>query len=186
MLAPRQAVGDRGRARLVRRAPAIALAWLAAALAGCAPKFHTIEPFRSDPVAARAIEARAREVCAEGPDGPRALPEKTFITDGCSLWMDDGWGNPCCVLHDVLYWCGGRAAERADADRELSRCVERHSSGFVGWLMWLGVRAGGHPIFPTWYRWGYGRNYLPWYGDHPAPATGASGDAACAPEAGGP
>jgi hypothetical protein len=25
--------------------------------------------------------------------------------------------------------------------------------------MYLGVRSGGHPVFPTWYRWGYGWTY---------------------------
>jgi hypothetical protein len=25
--------------------------------------------------------------------------------------------------------------------------------------MYLGVRVGGHPAFPTWYRWGYGWPY---------------------------
>jgi hypothetical protein len=25
--------------------------------------------------------------------------------------------------------------------------------------MFDGVRAGGHPAFPTWYRWGYGWRY---------------------------
>jgi hypothetical protein len=34
--------------------------------------------------------------------------------------------------------------------------------------MWLGVRVGGHPIFPTYFRWGYGRPYSPWYDDYPS------------------
>ena len=25
--------------------------------------------------------------------------------------------------------------------------------------MYLGVRAGGHPVFPAWYRWAYGWPY---------------------------
>jgi len=25
--------------------------------------------------------------------------------------------------------------------------------------MYIGVRLGGHPIFPTWYRWAYGWSY---------------------------
>lgn len=152
-----------------------------AALCACAPTLHTLEPYRSDPDAARALEAHARESCASGPDGPRALPAKPFVTDGCSLWIDDGWGEPCCVEHDVRYWCGGRAPARAEADAALRRCVEERSSAGLAWLMWLGVRMGGHPIFPTWYRWGYGREYLPWYGEYPACTEESTDAAQCGP-----
>ena len=69
--------------------------------------------------------------------------------------------------HDERYWCGGRASERAEADAALRRCVDERASAFTAWLMWLGVRAGGHPLFPTWYRWGFGRDYWPWYGAYP-------------------
>ncbi len=60
---------------------------------------------------------------------------------------------------------------RAATDVELRRCVDERASAFVAWLMWIGVRAGGHPLFPTWYRWGYGRDYRPWYGDYRIPAA---------------
>jgi hypothetical protein len=102
------------------------------------------------------------------------LPEEPFVTDGCSLWPDDGWADPCCVVHDERYWCGGRASERAEADAALRRCVDERAGAFVAWLMWVGVRAGGHPIFPTWYRWGYGRDYRPWYGDFPIPTESSA------------
>lgn len=149
----------------------VLLAVPAAILAAAAPLHHTIEPYRSDPGAARALETRASESCASGPDGPRTLPAELFVTDGCSLWLDGDWGEPCCVEHDERYWCGGKASERAAADAELWRCVEEHSNAFVAWLMWVGVCSGGHPMFPTWYRWGYGRGYRPWYGDYPVPAS---------------
>jgi hypothetical protein len=103
------------------------------------------------------------------------------VTDGCSLWLDGGWANPCCVIHDTHYWCGGASAERRQADRELRACVDEHASSAMAWLMWLGVRVGGHPIFPTWYRWGYGRSYLPWYGAYPAEASEETSAAGCGP-----
>ncbi len=140
---------------------------LAAVSVACAREHHTIEPYRSDSEAARALETRARDLCATGPDGPRALPEERFVTDGCSLWLDGDWSEPCCVEHDELYWCGGSASERAAADAALRQCVDERAGGFVAQLMWVGVRAGGHPLFPTGYRWGYGRDYRPWYGDYP-------------------
>lgn len=147
---------------------------LAASLAACAPLHHTIEPYRSDPIAARDLEVEAQQLCVSSPEAARALPEEPFVTDGCSLWPDDGWGVPCCVEHDERYWCGGPAAERAAADAALRRCVDERASAFVAWLMWVGVRAGGHPLFPTGYRWGYGRDYLPWYGDYPVPTEPGS------------
>jgi hypothetical protein len=153
---------------LSRGIRALALAPLAFVIVACAPQHHTIEPYRSDPIAARALEVHAHERCAAGPDGPRSLPEELFVTDGCSLWLDGDWVDPCCVEHDVVYWCGGSASERSAADAALRQCVDERASGFVAWLMWVGVRAGGHPLFPTGYRWGYGRDYSPWYGDYPA------------------
>jgi hypothetical protein len=163
------------------RAAALALFAFAPALCACAPTLHTLEPYRSRVAAARAIEARARESCAAGPEGPREPPAKPFVTDGCSLWIDGGWGEPCCVEHDMRYWCGGRAAARAQADAELRQCVDARSPAALAWLMWLGVRAGGHPIFPTWYRWGFGREYLPWYGEYPAGEGESAAEAESAP-----
>jgi hypothetical protein len=154
---------------------------LAALLAACAPQHHTIEPYRSGAEAARALEVHAHDLCAVGPDGPRDLPAEPFVTDGCSLWLDGNWAEPCCVEHDERYWCGGSAAERAVADVALRHCVDERAGGFVAWLMWVGVRAGGHPLFPTGYRWGYGRDYLPWYGDYPVRGEASSEGQALSP-----
>jgi hypothetical protein len=146
---------------------ASALAGLA--ILGCAPKLHTIEPYRGDHNAAVALEARAREVCEQGPAGPRLPPEKTFVTDGCSAWPDDGWADPCCVDHDIRYWCGGSARERRAADGEFRRCIREREPGWLAGLMWFGVRLGGHPVFPTHYRWGYGRGWRPCHGEEAQP-----------------
>jgi hypothetical protein len=66
----------------------------------------------------------------------------------------------CCLQHDIAYWRGGTEAERKDADRTLRQCVlERTGDKALAETMYLGVRAGGHPAFPTWYRWAYGWTY---------------------------
>ncbi len=153
----------------------IASVALAAASAACAPTQHTVDPYRSDRAAAAALEARAAAICAHGPHGPRTLPEEKFVSDGCSLWIDDGWAEPCCVEHDIRYWCGGEKAERSAADASLRACVDSTASGSLAEMMRLGVGVGGHPLFPTYYRWGYGRPYWPWYDDYPsAPAEPAA------------
>ena len=154
----------------------VATAWLVATcVAGCAPTMHTVEPYRSDPVAARALEDRASQHC-EARGGPQLpAPSKAFITDGCSLWIDRSWDD-CCVEHDIEYWCGGSIADRRAADVELRRCFTGFLPGWFTWGTYAGVRIGGHPAFPVHYRWGFGRDsYLPWYD----PGTGvAAGDRA--------
>lgn len=126
------------------------------ALAGCATT-HSVEPYRSDELAAWALQELAQYVCSEmEPDG--GVPEKPFVTDGCSVWIDGSWVG-CCVDHDIVYWCGGTREERRQADRELDQCVSESSSGFNGTWMYLGTRVGGHPIVPAGWRWGFGRDY---------------------------
>ena len=88
-----------------------------------------------------------------------------FTSDGCSLFPDgtiaerSKWCD-CCFEHDVAYWQGGTEEERKVADAALRSCVlERTGDTALAETMYLGVRAGGHPVFPTWYRWGYGWSY---------------------------
>jgi hypothetical protein len=94
-----------------------------------------------------------------------------FATDGCSLFPDgtlrnrDRWFG-CCYVHDVRYWQGGTREAREGADSALRACVlEATGDEVLATLMYDGVRVGGHPAFPTWYRWGYGwpyeRGYAP-------------------------
>jgi hypothetical protein len=88
-----------------------------------------------------------------------------FATDGCSAFPDgspsqrDRWFG-CCYVHDVRYWEGGTREARQRADSELQACV-RETTGdkALADLMYQGVRLGGHPVFPTPYRWGYGWSY---------------------------
>lgn len=88
-----------------------------------------------------------------------------FTSDGCSLFPDGtltnrAWWCECCFDHDIAYWRGGTKEERLQADERLRDCVrERTTDKELAEVMYLGVRGGGHPAFPTWYRWGYGWNY---------------------------
>jgi len=88
-----------------------------------------------------------------------------FTSDGCSLFPDGNLESPqlwcdCCLAHDLAYWRGGSEEERQRADEELRACVQaRTGNKPLADLMFQGVRSGGRPVFPTWYRWGYGWRY---------------------------
>ena len=50
--------------------------------------------------------------------------------------------------------------DRLQADEDLRVCVqERTGNRVLAKVMFEGVRVGGHPVFPNWYRWGYGWDY---------------------------
>lgn len=93
-----------------------------------------------------------------------------FKTDGCSLFPDgtlmerNKW-HDCCVVHDVAYWQGGTSQQRKQADLKLEQCVAATGEPVIAKFMLLGVRLGGVPWLPTWYRWGFGwdgyRSYDP-------------------------
>jgi hypothetical protein len=88
-----------------------------------------------------------------------------FTSDGCSLFPDGTIADrakwcDCCLLHDIAYWRGGTEEERKRADEALRDCVLGHTGDkALSETMYLGVRAGGNPVFPAWYRWGYGWPY---------------------------
>ena len=50
-------------------------------------------------------------------------------------------------------------AERLEADDVFGACVAEASSPVLGRIARLGVRVGGVPWMPFWFRWGYG---WPW------------------------
>lgn len=85
-----------------------------------------------------------------------------FRSDGCTLFpnrslIDEGDWCDCCLQHDIAYWKGGTEADRLAADEALRLCVlDRTGDEILANLMFEGVRIGGNPFFPTWYRWGYG------------------------------
>jgi hypothetical protein len=162
-----------GRCRLV-----VIVALGAGLLVACGPKYHTAARYRFDREIARRVVDQARACCARTFPADQ-LPTRPFLTDGCSLWPDGVWQR-CCVEHDMRYWCGGSRAMRRRADRLLRECVAAEWKPFgpaMGWSMQRGVGIGGSPLWPTYYRWGYGR---PWSGRYrDAPVDAASTDDAC-------
>ena len=107
---------------------------------------------------------------------------KEFTSDGCSLFPDgtmidrSQWCD-CCFNHDIAYWRGGSKVERNAADSALRKCVlERTGKKVLANAMYTGVQMGGSPIFPTWYRWGYGwlygRGYKPLTSEEQTQVTG--------------
>jgi protein tyrosine/serine phosphatase len=100
-----------------------------------------------------------------GPFDAHAADLRPFTSDGCILFPDGTirdrtkWCD-CCLTHDLAYWQGGTGEARKQADEALRECVlERTKDKALAETMYLGVRAGGHPAFPAWYRWGYGWSY---------------------------
>lgn len=117
---------------------------------------NTPEPYASDPGAADHLASHAAILCDHE-------PEFDFVTDGCSSSPDGSWVE-CCIEHDFAYWCGGSYEERVEADRVLGECVAEKGYGTLhGALTELGVKIGGHPVFPFKWRWGYGDRYDGWY-----------------------
>ena len=144
------------------RRTALALALGLASVCCSGPEHHTVPPYRDDPAQAAQLEQRAADACAAAghPGGP---PARRFVTDGCSAFPDGDWA-ACCVEHDLPYWCGGTRTERAAADEALQICVTERS-GLLARAMQLGVRVGGHPLWPSYWRWGYGRPWPAGYTD---------------------
>ena len=100
--------------------------------------------------------------------GVNASEIKPFTTDGCSMFPDGDLQNnskwiECCTKHDYAYWKGGTREERELADNELKQCVALLGENDISLVMHAGVRLGGEPLYPTWYRWGYGWPYLRGY-----------------------
>jgi hypothetical protein len=139
------------------------------ALVGCTTlqSSTSIEPYTKNKQMRNAVELKAEKFCrikraGSSTTGPIKQPDFIYTTDGCSRWPDDSW-LICCVVHDISYWCGGSDIDRKEADQELMRCVNSRMN-IMGNIMYLGIRIGGSPWYPTPWRWGYGwdgwpRNY---------------------------
>lgn len=93
---------------------------------------------------------------------------KPFETDGCSGGMSALWRwltgvNPPweghCIEHDKAYWQGGTKGARRNADLMLMARVTLQGYPFWAFVMYVGVRFGGHPLLPTSWRWGYGYDW---------------------------
>lgn len=84
---------------------------------------------------------------------------KPFASDGCSA-VPDGNYCDCCYAHDLVYWRGGTAGQRLQADEDFRACLRGKTGGeALPALMYYGVRVGGHPAWPLPWRWAYG---WPW------------------------
>lgn len=140
---------------------ALSLAFIAALTACSTLSHHTAAPYDTDAAAAAQIEREAADWCAEH-GRPAGHPTLPFGFDGCS-WSPDGDWRDCCQAHDYAYWCGGSSDDRAIADEALRECVVDKRGQALGALVWLGVRAGGHPVVPLYFRWGYGHAYAGCY-----------------------
>jgi len=99
----------------------------------------------SNSVIAEQLTAFSSDGCSQFPDGT--------LTD-VNLWCG------CCITHDISYWQGGSREQKKQADRALRECVLNSTDNqLLAETMYIGVRLGGLPIFPVWYRWGYGWKY---------------------------
>jgi hypothetical protein len=133
--------------------PLIALLGLVLSATGCIPTQSTIGGH--DEATIRQWERDASEMCLLRA-GER--PPQRFTTDGCTLSPDGTWQS-CCVEHDMSYWCGGSAEARLEADAKFRACVAGKGGHGAAEVMYWGVRLGGHPWIPGYWRWGYG---WPW------------------------
>ncbi len=94
----------------------------------------------------------------------------SFTTDACTKFPDGTREEPklwqhCCVAHDIKYWAGGTSALRLQADYELRACVAATGKLDIAEVMFLGVRVGGSPFYPTPWRWGYGWEQIRGYNE---------------------
>lgn len=98
------------------------------------------------------FSTEAEELDNFSSDGCSQFPDGTFTQE--NLWCD------CCITHDIAYWQGGNRKQKNQADQALRACVlNKTGSLLLADTMYYGVTLGGSPVFPTWYRWGYGWQY---------------------------
>jgi hypothetical protein len=100
----------------------------------------------------------------------RRINSKNIIKyDGCSGNLSEFYKfftgkypqyEHCCDIHDQAYFKGGTSEERRKADNELWDCVKRSGNPNLATLLYYVCRVGGHLIFPTSYRWDFGKNIL--------------------------
>ena len=94
----------------------------------------------------------AAELADFSSDGCSQFPDGTFTQQ--DLWCD------CCITHDIAYWQGGSRQQKKQADEALRQCVlQKTDNSLLADTMYYGVTVGGSPVFPVWYRWGYGWPY---------------------------
>ena len=83
-----------------------------------------------------------------------------FKYDWCSMFPNGNYLE-CCTEHDKAYFFWWDWKNRIKADAELSQCVQSKWWTFHNILwpaMFLWVRIWWAPIFPTSFRWWFGRD----------------------------
>jgi hypothetical protein len=118
----------------------------------------SLAPYTQNKQKRNELEQLAETYCQQKRNYSGAIetkqPDFIFTTDGCSSSPDADWAS-CCVVHDIVYWCGGSEADRTAADQFLQHCVNQRVE-MIGDVYYLGVIMGGAPWWPTPWRWGYG------------------------------
>lgn len=75
----------------------------------------------------------------------RHSAKNAFKSDGCTAVPDLNFGADCCRAHDVCYATG--CMSRAEADRNLRRCIAAKGYIILPWIYWLGVRIFGRKYY---------------------------------------
>ena len=87
------------------------------------------------------------------------IPED-FTYDWCSMIPD--WDLlDCCIVHDQWYFFGGSWKERIEIDNSFNMCILEKwhwYSPILAPIMWSWVRLWWAPIWPTPFRWWFGRD----------------------------
>lgn len=61
--------------------------------------------------------------------------------DGCTFVPDFDFGETCCNRHDYHYRV--HDVSRAQADRQLFRCIRQNGKPIIAGMYWVGVRIFG-------------------------------------------
>ena len=69
------------------------------------------------------------------------------------------------VLDQIATWQPDRGPPRELVAERPEMAVAEGAAHYGMVRRGLGTRIGGHPLFPSHYRWGFGRSYCPWYLD---------------------
>lgn len=87
---------------------------------------------------------------------------RPFKSDGCTLVPDFNftWAG---IKHDWLYWQGGSKKDRRYADKIFKKDIEKSGYPIIAKIYYIGVRIFGHPLLPTYWRWGYGYKWPTYY-----------------------
>lgn len=95
----------------------------------------------------------------------KTIPPRDFKFDGCTLFPEHILGlnlTRACLDHDIAYWAGGTAEERAAADQAFKTAVA--AAGKAGTIVAPLVYFGTYLFGDTWLtklfdaNWGFGWN----------------------------